>query len=196
MIEYTADQSNAFATCRYSFVSEFYGDTIVFNGQTWIYSANLTNPTDFKSAADFVTRFNNNADYNRDYKAVKVLTAPGANEIIVITARVATSESNIVTSVTGGIILDYNFVGENQYSKNDISQFAQILRIEESNTDNEKRTLEPVYSFEISSQIRGRLTPFKIEDGTGVIFQNDGSFGTITTEIGTSFIDVGDTIQQ
>jgi hypothetical protein len=196
-IEYAPDQGNTYAKLRIeiSKLSLAYGDQLIFNGQPWTYSANLTTPTDFKSPEDLLVRFNNNPDFNREYESYPI-SETVALYVAEFVALIPTSESDITANVTGAIGIVSNTAGTNEYSKNDLAQFAQLVRLEGSTTTNEKRTNEPTYNFEISSQVRGRLTPFKIEDGIGVIFQNEGSYNPILTEVGTTFIASGDTIKQ
>ena len=197
VITYTPDQANIFAKIRVTIdkLTLALGDALIFNGTPFTYSSNLTTPTDFKEPLDLLVRFNDNNDFSRDYECI--LVSDTVNTMVLeFIAREATATLNITASATGGISINQNIAGQSQYSKNDLTAFSQLLRLEGNSVDNEQTNSSDTYTFEISSQVRGKLTPFRLEDGNGSIFKNEGSYDFIQVQIGTAFIDTGDTIRQ
>ena len=174
------------------------GDSLTFNGISFLFNSVLSSPTDFTSPTNFVEQFNSNPDFNTSYKASVlsgVFGKPDALDIRII-ALDATTQLNIIVSRkslnAGAIEFGTNIAGASRYSKNDIRNFAQLARIVGTNSDNEQVSENAGYVFELSSQIQSQLEYFDIANGNGsTMFYNNGSYKDLQIEFGTRFSTAG-----
>jgi len=197
-VEYTQDQNAVFASIDIAIddILLDVGDLITFNGTAFRYNTILTSPTDFTGAESFANQFNSNPDFSIDYVATSTAYASGII-VVTVTANNATAELDITASRqtlnADTIELLNNTAGKSSYSKNDISNFAQLARITGTLDNNEQVNNSSTYYFELSSQIQSQLTYYDIQNANGTIFLNDGSFKSIGVQFGTRRTESGST---
>lgn len=200
-VEYTQDQNAQKASQLITIDNALLtvGDTINFNGTVFTYNTVLNSPTDFTSALNFANQFSANPDFNVEYTAdviLGVFMVPTAF-VVKVQALTPTAQLNISVSRTtinaDTIEFSYNAPGLSSYSKNDISNFAQLARIEGTTVDNEQVTSASTYFFELSSQVQSQLNYYDIANANGVLFNNAGSYNTLGIQFGTRYTNTGST---
>lgn len=200
-VEYTQDQAPLFSELRFGIGENLVmaGDYITINGTPWVNTLFINSPTNWSDAESFVRQFNSNPDFNLKYTA-EIYSSNINFDNIRIKAIEPTSTLDITATVNSndvnGIFIIVNNGGQAGFSKNDIANFAQLARIKGSNNNNQQVNSGGLYYFEISDQLRGRLTEFYLPSATGQLFLNSGMASVIDVEFGTRFTENGSTYQQ